>query len=188
MRMRNLVHKLKDPRPTARAMAARELGELGYISEEALLGEEDAWVRLAAAKALMRHGGCPEALEELLALTKHSKSWVRCGALQALVEIGKPTSEVVKALLEALGDEDVGVRANAVGALGSLKVSSPEVVQALTMALRTDRDAVKMHAANEVVEALVATLGSPTWWVREQAAKALGKVGARAKKAIERVR
>jgi len=184
-----------------REMAAKRLGGLSHISEVALaalraaLRDEDEWVRLAAARALMRHGSYSEALEELLALTKHPRVRVRIGALQALGEDGQPTSEVVGALLAALGDEDVSVRANAARSLGLLKVFSPEVVQALAMALCTDEDVVKMHAAealgdigiaaDEVVEALVAALESPTWWVREQAAKALGKVKARAKKAIE---
>jgi HEAT repeat protein/CHAT domain-containing protein len=114
----------------------------------ALLTNEDAEVRRAAAEALGQLGD-PRAVEPLIALLEDEDSLVRTATTVALGNLVDPRA--VKPLVVRLEDEDSKVRWAAVEALGE-------------------------HDDRRTVEPLVARLEDEEWVIRRTAAEALGKL------------
>ena len=115
-----------------------------------------------------------------------------CRALGALGEKAA-TSEVITALVTAMGDENYSVRSNAcaLGALGE-KAATSEVIAALVTAMGDENDDVRWNACqalgalgekaatSEVITALVTAMGDEDDDVRWNACQALGALGEKA--------
>jgi HEAT repeat protein len=149
--LKPLIAALGDEDPFVREAAATALGEIGEPAVEPLiaaLGDEDRNVRSAAAKALGRLGNA-RAVEPLIAALGDEARDVRSAAAGALGRFGEPA---VEPLITALGDEDPLVRNVAAEALGRLGNA-------------------------RAVEPLIATLGDEDPLVRSAAARALRRFG-----------
>jgi len=95
------------------------------------------------------------------------------------------TTEAIKDLLGALGDQDWWVRVRAADALGT--IGGPRVVEAV-IALLKEADAFIRRCAVEILnttkdpralQALIDALEDPDWWVQERAVDALAALGDR---------
>jgi HEAT repeat protein len=123
-----LAAALRDPDPTARALAAGKLAELGdpaiVPALVAALDDQDDHVREEVARALGRLGD-PAALDPLLgALRKDRGAHVREEAATAVGALGAADGRVARALMTALADRHVAVRRAAAEALVALEASA----------------------------------------------------------------
>ncbi|CAF1422781.1 unnamed protein product [Didymodactylos carnosus] len=117
-------------------------------------------------------------------------------ACEALGKLGEKaaTSEVIRALLNALGDENDAVRSSACEALGNMgdKAATSEVIRALLNALCDAQNLVRYSArealetmgdeaaTSELIRALLNALGDENENVRYSACVVLGKMGDKA--------
>lgn len=124
----------------------------------------DVDLRAAMAKALGHIG--PNAEQAVSALGKATGSRhepIRWNAVRSLGRIGPAARPMIPRIISFLKDRDEGMRMTAAAALGQIGHGSPEVVSALIDALQTDPG---------------------QFAVREEAAKALGKIAPPAEAAI----
>ena len=145
-----LIKALREPDPTARARAARILGEnrerdAAEALKLAMMDDADLTVRHEAAVALGRIG----VVEPLIDALAMPDARVRVTATQALGQIGDPRG--IKPLIVALRDSSTEVRSHAAFALK--KIGAP------------------------AVEGLMAALHHPDAVVRWAAARILGSLG-----------
>lgn len=173
---------LGDGDPAVRAEAARTLGYYGAVMPSvdalvvALPAERDAVVRRALILALARRGelSCVPVLIEALAAVGSSN---RVAAAQALGSFG--TEEAVRALAEALGDEEVKV-----AAARSLVRLGPRAVPHLILATRRRPASTAAVAVlgevgdHRAVPALIALLGDERATLRVAVLGALRAMGA----------
>jgi HEAT repeat protein len=197
----DLLRALEGSNATARANAARSLGELGSggkIAVSALLkalNDDSESVRKLALEAL-RKIGAPDKGDVPLLVTalKDRNAEVRRYAAGALGQVGPGARSAVAPLLAALKDADGGVRQSAARALGKMGPDAKERVQrALVEALGDDDPDVRGAAAEGLaslpldagdVPALLKLLKNADSEVRAQAARSLGKVGPEARDAV----
>lgn len=193
-----LVRALKDPDNWVSALAAEALGEMGAGADEAIpalvrsLTHANLQVRVNAAEALGKLG--PNAAAAVPALERAAKDadgGVRLGAIRALGAVGPPTPESVRVVRAALADPDPQARAAAAEAFGTWG-QADEATQADLLGLLDDtNDEVKARVARilpkligatpAVVDGLTRRLAEDDGdWVRVEAARALGQLGAAA--------
>ena len=171
-----LIEALKDL--NIRSRAAEALGEIKDVRAIdpliAALGDEEQYFRNNVAGALGKIGA-PAVAPLMAALRGH----VRENAVGALGKIGAPA---VAPLIAALKDEDTNVRRNAADALG--EVNDVRAVEPLIEALKDPN--VRRNAADALgeikdvraIDPLIAALGDEERYFRNDAAGALGKIGA----------
>jgi HEAT repeat protein len=141
------VKELKAPEAEMRRQAAVALSQMGPAAKPAVndlgnaLKDEDATVRLTVVTALWRLGPDAQVVAPAVAATlkKDRDQRVRTMAAYALGKVSTSTKEVVPALLEALQDEQVGVRRVAAFVLGQLPVDD-ETRKAVPTLVRLVRD------------------------------------------------
>lgn len=166
-----LADALVDPSPAVRRHAAEGL--------------------LAAAHADLEGAAAVERLTpQLVARLEDPDAEVRAVAAAVLASASPHTSpRAADALVARLDDPAREVRENALGALAGLRSPGEPVIGALLVTLRDDAaPSVRGEAARAlgalrprdaaVVEGLIAALGDADPYVRRQAVRALGKLGA----------
>jgi HEAT repeat protein/anti-sigma regulatory factor (Ser/Thr protein kinase) len=187
----DLLDRIRDDEALVRQSAAEALGKIG--GDHAMAGlreasiDERVEVRLAAAFAL---GLLGDSKAEMIVLEilgdKENESDVRSRAASTLGEIGSEQS--VRALFQALNDDDVEIRRAATYALGKIgtRGAAEDAIDALLEALKIDNNDVRWRAAwelgnigaNRAVEGLIEALrGREYSGTRWRAAEALGKIG-----------
>jgi len=154
-----LVGALGDQDKFVRWAAARTLGRIGPMEEEAvvpalarLLTDADLDVRLAAAAALERLASAAKAAAPDLRRTVGSTdAELRFAAIRALAAIGGPDAQAaVPELTAAVADADVRVRQVAAQVLGKFGPAAKDAVPALRQALQ-DESADVQRAAGEAL-------------------------------------
>jgi len=185
-----LIAALMDKEVDIRGAAAYALGELGdpRAIEPLIvaLKDKNVYVHESVARALgkMRDRraikplvsasgsvalGASE-IEPLIAALGYKDSDAQYMAIQSLREVGAPA---VKPLIEALGDQKV--RSGAAKALGEIK--DARAIDPLIAVLRDEDNAAEAlgKIGAPAVEPLIVALRDEDWYVRENAAKALGE-------------
>ncbi|MFB0546962.1 MAG: HEAT repeat domain-containing protein, partial [Anaerolineae bacterium] len=175
-----LLEAIGDKDERVRRVAYGALAGLYSLPDLARLGNEDEWVRLAAALALGELEDA-RAVEPLIARLGDEDGDVRWAAAEALGKIGD--ARAVEPLIARLADEKWDVRLAAALALG--KIGEPCAVEPLRARLAHEDSDVRRAGAEALgkigdaraVEPLIACLGSEDGDVRGAAAVALGKIG-----------
>lgn len=151
-----------DDKPEVRALMVQKMGEIGLRAPgEALpslieaLDEEEEYLALAAAEAIGNVGW--EVRKAVSALLGKLATWppnrMRV-VIESLGKVGGDGKEVLSALVKALGNQAWEIRYAACKALGTRGISA-------------------YSASPSLIERLE---GDPVWWVRQQAAWALGEI------------
>ena len=193
-----LVRALKDPDNWVSALAAEALGEMGAGADEAIpalirsLRHPNTQVRANTAEALGKLGSAARAAVPLLErATGDEDGGVRVGAILALGAIGRPTPESVRLVRAALADPDPQARVAAAEAFGAWGEADEGTRADLLGLLEDANDEVKARAVRilpklagatpAVVDGLTRRLAEDdSDWVRVEAARALGQLGAAA--------
>lgn len=207
----DLVASLKYTEPFFRQAAARRLGKVGPISPETMAAlkaaakDEDEQVRQAVQEACrsiaerLQHRPTREDVPLLIANLKDAEISVRMDAAHSLEKVGPPAIDAVPALVAASSDPQVRVRSAAVSALGKVASISAETIGALKAAAK-DADEQVRKAAQQAcasigerlernahiddVPLFVNSLKHTEPFVRQAAARALGRLGPLAAKAV----
>jgi len=182
----DLIRVLETGAPSVREGAAIALGEMQseraippLIAATGIVDQEDT--RLAAKEALIKIG--PPAVAQLIAALEDANHLIRMNAADALGEIRDPRANPpLLAHLEK--DAHRLVRIAAAYALG--KIGKKESVPLLMAVLAEEDKDLREGAAvslgllkdGRAVQPLGTLLDDDTWAVREQAAEALGRIGA----------
>ncbi len=197
----SLVHVLHGDDSWVSALAAEALGQMGESADQAIpalirsLRHSNALVRGNAARALANMGERASSARSALETAAADEDGnVRSQAIRALGLIGKPTPQTERIVVGGLADADPLVRAAAVEAVGEWGESSSGLVKILLPLLEDANDQVKVQTVQvlprlggftpEIIQGLCLRLqqdDSPL--VQEQAAAALGRMGAAAKEA-----
>lgn len=185
-----LVEALRDPEEKVRGRAANALEKIGEPAVEALqavLMDEDLNARTLAASILTKIGVKPselKATEEGLAPekleAKKARELILEGNWEEVATLGE---NAVDALLEALEDDEPGVRRGAAWALGVIR--NPRATNPLISRLADPDVSVRSGAAwalgvigdSRATQALINSLADETAEVRRKAAWALGEIG-----------
>jgi HEAT repeat protein len=197
----SLVHVLRGDDSWVSALAAEALGQMGESADQAIpalmrsLQHSNALVRGNAARALANMGSCASSARSALeAAAADEDGGVRSQAIRALGLIGKPTKPTQQIVIGGLSDDDPLVRAAAVEAVGEWGESSASLVSTLLPLLEDANDQVKVQTVQvlprlggstaEIIQGLCLRLQEDdSSLVQEQAAAALGRMGAIAKEA-----
>jgi len=146
-----LLRALADPDPRRREEALARLGDLGPATPAtiqalvAALGDEDLYLRGAAALALGRIGA--PAVPALTQALQGPRSDVRWSAAISLGRVGSPALAALPALTKALADASEHVRQAAAVALGGLGQPARSAAPELTRLLSDRDEAVRAAAA-----------------------------------------
>ena len=146
-----LLRALADPDPRRREEALARLGDLGPATPAtiqalvAALGDEDLYLRGAAALALGRIGA--PAVPALTQALQGPSSDVRWSAAISLGRVGSPALAALPALTKALADASEHVRQAAAVALGGLGQPARSAAPELTRLLSDRDEAVRAAAA-----------------------------------------
>ena len=162
-------------------------GTTAYAAEVAALRERRVWRRATAAYRL-GDMACPEAVPELLPALEDRDADVRAAAARSLGRLGRP--EAAEPLVRVLVDGTVP-RALAFRAVLDLGPAALPALRVLSRADDPDERAEPAEqldglgalgrlASEEGAEALTQALDDRIYFVRLQAARALGQVGERA--------
>lgn len=180
----------------SRTLAARVLGNIGYLeieAEDALvtaLEDSEPGVRAAALSALVLTGAeLPEgSIAKLAEFLTSLDADARADAVIALGELGSEAVEAISAIEIALADESSDIRHSAALALGKMgEEQGARAVPPLTAVLETDPDAeVRAQAAwalgqmgiaaEPAADALLAALDDPDDMVQLEAYGALKNI------------
>jgi len=173
-----------------------------------LLSDPDAEVRYYTAVALAASAYVSEANAEalhqavprLVSLLTDEDARVRQAAADAIALVmPHPPNSATPALVNLLKDKHAEVRAAALGALGRMDKIPPDAVSAVVLTLKQDTDPdVRGKAADVLgalriadataISALIDALGDREEFVRSQAVRALGSIGAPASSAVPRIK
>jgi len=193
-----LVRALRDPDNWVSALAAEALGEMGAGADEAVpalvrsLGHASPQVRANAAEALGKLGPAAAAAGRALERAAgDADGGVRLAAVRALGAVGGPTPEAGRVVRAALADPDPHTRAAAAEVFGTWGEADEDTRADLLGLLADANDEVKARAARvlpklagatpAVVDGLTRRLAEDdSDWVRVEAARALGQLGAAA--------
>jgi HEAT repeat protein len=204
MAIPGLVRAVDDNDPTIRNQATMVLAQLRVQSParaEALLrasrSPDDA-TRYLVLMYLSRSGLTGDALiSRYLEALRDGNAKIRCVAAKGLLKLGMDCEAVIPPLVKAIQDSDKETRDMCVKALGERGVRAEAAVPAL-IGLLPDAYASealgKIKSRPEVtVPALIKVLKQPVreqedWFLREQAARALGEFGPEAKDALPALR
>jgi len=157
---------------------------------------EDPGIRAAAALALARMGPAASgALDALQRLARDPEGEVRGAALSAVARVAPDSPQTMNLILAGLSDEDARVRWRAADILGSFGCAASGSADLLNQRLRDPAPEVRAAAARALglvaceadaasLAELIDALQSPRMRVREQAARSLGKMGQRARPAL----
>lgn len=191
----DLIRALRSRTPTDRLRAARDLGRLGWLAQDALpaligvLADDDGKVREAAAHAVGQMG--PEALPALASMLGHDDKYVRRNAVWALGKLGPLARPVLADLCRALKDTDPRTGSGAAQSLGNMGAEGADGVPALAEAMRGANIVLCRLAAKALSQigppalaTLIAHLQHADPFVRGESALALGWMGAPAKSAV----
>jgi HEAT repeat protein len=184
---RALVRLLGDgPLPASRVAVLLE--ESAWTDPVPVLAQEvpgaSATVRFWAAYLAGRSGD-PAAIPLLTRLAADADADVRASAAEALGRF--PAVVCLGLLLQLSSDEVWYVRAHAATSLGSVASPAGDAGAHLgALPTRIHRTRTQRAAALEVVPRLVVLLSDRSWWVREDAARALGRIGEPAIPALRR--
>lgn len=146
-----LLRALADPDPRRREAALACLSALGpetpavVLALVAALGDEDLYLRGAAALALGRMGA--PAVPALAAALQGPSSELRWSAAIALGRVGSPALVALPALTKALADPSEHVRQAATVALGGFGQPAQSAAPELTRLLSDRDEAVRAAAA-----------------------------------------
>jgi HEAT repeat protein/lysophospholipase L1-like esterase len=196
-----LTRRLEDESESVRTAAAGALEAIGPAAAAAVpalldrLYDPRQGVRWGAANALSRIGVPPADWGRLAKALPHPDEYVRAFAAFSLGEMVEGGRPAVPALVAAVQDPDPSVRVVVVMALGKIGSGEPEVIAALDRALadktweyrwRAAHALGKIHAdSGEAVTTLAAALsGDKDAKVRREAARALGRIGHGAERAL----
>lgn len=177
-----LIATLKDPEPVLRLVATSSLGDIaGLRSWEPVTAMllDPVWsVRAAAARSLMNFKE-QRTVEALIPMLKDKIKEVRQAAVEALANTDDP--KLLDIFISLLKDQDEKTRKYAASGLGNIK--HPGAIEPLLQALRDNEYNVCWSASmalakmgSAAVEPLIAALESYTWYGRELAADALGRI------------
>lgn len=114
-----------------------------------LLETKDEEVRLYASMALGRIGA--RAIDPTVALLKSPNEGTRFYAAWTLAWMGPEAKSTTKALADALGDSNAGVRRKAAFALGRIKPDQPEIAVAALAKALDDADSDVRQAAGDAL-------------------------------------
>jgi HEAT repeat protein len=166
------MKKVKKEEQVLRWRAAIALGRIGPAAADAVpvlaaaLKEVDPAMRVAAALSLGAIGPpAKDTVPEVVKMLKEQHSSFRFAAVAALggfAENANSSPELLKVvvkeslpgLIEALRDEDRGVRTQAAYALGRLGPAAKDALPALTRAAEMDADKEVRSTASEAVKAV----------------------------------
>jgi len=157
------------------------------------LRDGDPSVRQAAAEALVKIGQASiDCLNCLTRSLRSPYSYVRARAAWALSELGPLPLETVPQLEELLHDSDPAVRMAAIRALGNIRPLATEVFSDLIKALgdselRTSAVEALARIGVPAIPHLIQALDNENREVRAGAAEALGKIGPKAKEAVQKL-
>jgi HEAT repeat protein len=196
---------LKDPDHDFRSKSIFVLGKMGPVGKEAVpdliavLKDDKDWrVRSSAISTLGKMGEEAEAAVPMIikSLTDKDVS-ARLNAATALGQIGPAARLAVPDLAKALEDSNFGVRKGAATSLGQLGFRAKSAIPALTKSLEDEASTVRLAAAEALlhidpekqtetaVQTFVKALESSTdFFIRRDAAQALGEIGPAAKVAV----
>ncbi|MEN8195702.1 MAG: HEAT repeat domain-containing protein [Pseudomonadota bacterium] len=191
-----ILEQLDSGDSKSRQLAARVLGNIGYLeieAEDALvaaLEDSEPGVRAAALSALVQTGAeLPEgSIAKLAEFLTARDAETRADAVLALGQLGPEAAEAVSAIEIALADESSDIRHSAAWALGNMgEEQGARAVPPLATVLETDTDAdVRAQAAwalgqmglaaEPAAGALLAALEDPEDMVQLEAYEALKKI------------
>jgi HEAT repeat protein len=118
-----------------------------------LLRDQDPQVRWRSARALGDYGAqAAAAASDLRTLLKDKDAIVQYHAAIALGKVGDRSEETTQALVDVATSQDPRVARAAVSAIRSLKPGPKVVCDALCQALKSNDQAVTLHALEAVVE------------------------------------
>jgi HEAT repeat protein len=144
---------------SARYAAIDDLGETHRDASQVvpqlrkLLADSDAQIRWRSARALGDYGDLARsAAPELRSLLTNSDPIVQYHAAAALGKIGDRSDGTTRALVTAATSKDARVARTAIAALRNLKPGPQHVMAALGEVLKSDDDAVVLHALEAIVE------------------------------------
>jgi HEAT repeat protein len=175
----------------AAASALEKAGENARPAGPALiarLADPDENVRLRAAAALVAIGPSPAWLPQLIQLLEQEAAPVRAVAARVVAAMGPAGRDAVPSLLAALGEPDDVTRSAVALALAQVGPEARAAVPALLAVMAAQGEA-RFRAVEAVgrirdpgaVPALCAALGDPNGDMRWQAARALGRIGPKAR-------
>jgi len=194
----SLVRALRDPDNWVSALAAEALGEMGAGADDAIpalirsLRHLNPQVRANTAEALGKLGAAARSAVQALVHAAHDKDGaVRLGAIRALGLVSASEPESIRVVRGALDDPDPQARAAAAEAFAAWGEADEETREHLLALLDDANDEVKARAVRvvpklvgptpAVVESLIRRLAEDdSEWVRVEAARALGQLGAAA--------
>jgi HEAT repeat protein len=143
----------------ARYTAIDDLGERHMAAAavvpalEKLLADKDAKVRWRSARALGDYGAqAINAAPALRNLLKDSDAVVQYHAAVALGRVGDKSDETVHALVAAATGKDERVARAAIASIRELEPGREHVLKALGELLKSENDAVVLHAMEAIVE------------------------------------
>ncbi len=158
----NALSASGDAARRAEAISIAASGADGLRFLVSCLGHGNLQVEDAATYALV--GAGPAAIPVVSSALSHPHFRVRARAARVLERLGPAASSEAGPILDALLDENSYVRECAVDAVLAVAGPTPDVVQALSE-----------------------SLGDPDSFVRQRAARALGRIGPGATSAVERL-
>ncbi|MBN2453282.1 MAG: HEAT repeat domain-containing protein, partial [Candidatus Omnitrophica bacterium] len=127
------------------------------------------------------------AVPELIKALGDKNDDVRKNAAEALGRIGQAAKDAVPALVKALGDKNDVVRKNAAETLGRIgpdaKDAVPELIQAVDDIGNAAAEAIGKIGL-PAVPALIQALKDKNYFIRDEAAEILGRIGPAAKAAV----
>jgi HEAT repeat protein len=194
----SLLRLLDHPREDVRAQAARAAWSVGLTREHAstLLAKvesEDEYVRQFAVWAAGQVGAAgTEAVPTLLVMLEAEEGHAAGPAAVSLRRLASSDAKIVRTIAAGLGDAAPARRARAARSLGKLGPVSAEAAPELVRATGDGDENVRAEAvialgkieAAAAVPALIERLRRDGGWVREEAARALGRIGPRARDAV----
>lgn len=138
------------------------------------------------------------AVDLLARIAEEQNATTLIPAVAALGKIGKPSESAIPQLRAALYAENFHAQYWACRALAAIGPDAAPAIPDLLDRLKNGNTSVKRNAAmalgdigtagdNRVVPALIEALDDPAQFVREQAAWALGKLGEKAKPAVDKL-
>ncbi len=190
-----LLRSLRSHNPLERLRAAKDLGRLGWLANEAMpaliaaLDDENPKVRESAAGAIGLMG--PEALPTLIDMLGHEDRYVRRHAVWAMGKLGPLARPALHDLGRALKDSDPRTASGAAQALGSMGADAAGAVPALAEAMRGTNIVLCRLASKALSQVglpalptLIAHLQHADPFVRGESALAIGWIGPAARSAI----
>jgi HEAT repeat protein len=188
----------KDKKPEKRAEAAKTLGDMKAEQALAALGaalqDPDGGVRWDAAYALYQVApNAQAAIPALKQALNDSSGHVRLNAVGALKKMGVANAELIPSIRQLLQDRDPEMKIDAADTLLSLDLPITEVLPVLLEGLKGGNSKARIKASEiladytlpvETLPALEQGLKAPEAKVRENCAKAIGKIGLAAADAV----